>query len=159
MGYQWLVFVVLLAGLNQYFSPSGFYHRASLPLIFSDASLHDLSVKRHRDQIQALQVQQAGQNDEMANAARLRKAAVGTFYVYLVFWLCCVPQFCIFAVVEISGLNTVVKVFFLFFNYLVISQFLIKLCYLLLEDDTHSTRGLEHTAKYISQSRLKIAFS
>ena len=98
-----------------------------MPRILSDALLHDLSVTRHRDQIQALQVQQAGQNDEMENAARLRKAAVGTFYVYLVFWLCCVPQFCIFAVVEISGLNTVVKVFFpFFFNYLVISQFLIS---------------------------------
>lgn len=56
-----------------------------MPRILSDALLHDLSVKRHRDQIQALQVQQAGQNDEIENAARLRKAAVGTFYVYLVF--------------------------------------------------------------------------
>jgi len=83
-----------------------------LPRILSDALLHDLSVKRHRDQIQALQVQQAGQNDEMENAARLRKAAVGTFYVYLVFWL----WFCIFAVVEISGLNTVVKVLSFFFQ-------------------------------------------
>jgi len=74
-----------------------------------------LAVRRHRNQIHAaLQVQQVAQNDEMANAARLRKSAVGTFYVYLVFLLCNFPQFCIFAVVEISGLNTGVKVLFVF---------------------------------------------
>ena len=73
-----------------------------------------LAVRRHRNQIQTLQLQQAGQNDEMANAVRLRKSAVGTFYVYLVFLLCNFPQFCIFAVVEISGLNTGVKVFSMF---------------------------------------------
>ena len=72
-----------------------------------------LSVRRHRNQIHALQVQQVIQNGEMANAARLRKSAVGTFYVYLVFLLCNFPQFCIFAVVEISGLNTGAKVFFI----------------------------------------------
>jgi len=73
-----------------------------------------LAVRRHRNQIHALQVQQVAQNGEMANAARLRKSAVGTFYVYLVFLLCNFPQFCIFAVVEISGLNTGVKVLFIF---------------------------------------------
>ena len=73
-----------------------------------------LSVRRHRNQIHALQVQQVAQNGEMANAARLRKSAVGTFYVYLVFLLCNFPQSCIFAVVEISGLNTGAKVFFIF---------------------------------------------
>ena len=80
-------------------------------LIFSAFLYYNiyLAVRRHINQIQALQVQQTRQNDEMANAARLRK-----FYVYLVFLLCNLPQFCIFAVVEISGLNTGVKVFFIF---------------------------------------------
>ena len=73
-----------------------------------------LVVRLHRNQIQALQVHQTGQNDEMANTARLRKSAMGAFYVYFVFLLCNFPQFCIFAVVEISGLNTGVKVFFIF---------------------------------------------
>ncbi|XP_020630624.1 beta-2 adrenergic receptor-like [Orbicella faveolata] len=35
-----------------------------------------LAVRRHRNQIHALQVQQVAQNGEMANAARLRKSAV-----------------------------------------------------------------------------------
>ena len=56
-----------------------------------------LAVRRHRNQIQALQVQQVAQKGQTANAARLRKSAVGVFYVYLVFWLCYVPQFCSFA--------------------------------------------------------------
>jgi len=73
-----------------------------------------LAVWRQRNQIHAPQVQQVAQNGEMANAARLRKSAVGTFYVYLVFLLCNFPQFCIFAAVEISGLNTGVKVLLIF---------------------------------------------
>lgn len=62
------------------------------------------TVRRHRNQIQALQVQQT-------NAARPRKSAVGTFYVYIVFMLCCLPQFCSFTVVVISDLTTGVYVF------------------------------------------------
>ena len=52
------------------------------------------TVRRHRNQIQSLQVQQdEGQNPEMvANVARLVKLAVGTFYVYLVFLLCYLPH-------------------------------------------------------------------
>ena len=52
-----------------------------------------LAVRRHRNQIHALQVQVA-QNSEMANAARLRKSALGSFYVYLVFLACYLPQIC-----------------------------------------------------------------
>ena len=47
-----------------------------------------LAIRQHTNQIHALQVQQEAQNGEMANAARLRKSAVGTFYVYLVFLVC-----------------------------------------------------------------------
>ena len=70
-----------------------------------------LAVRRHRNQIQTLQVQQAAQNGQTVNAARLRKSAVGVFYVYLVFWLCYVPQFCSFALFVITGVNTSVKAF------------------------------------------------
>ena len=72
-----------------------------------------VSVRRHRNQIQALQVQQEAQNDQITNTARLRKSAVGTFYVYLVFLLCNLPQFCAFVVVTISDLSTAAKVFFI----------------------------------------------
>ena len=75
------------------------------------------TVRRHRNQIQALQVlqvQQIAQNGQVTIAARLRKSAVGVFYIYLVFLLCCLPQFCSFALVVISDLNTGVKVFSMF---------------------------------------------
>ena len=66
------------------------------------------AVRRHRNEIQALQV---AQNDQIANADRLRKSAVGVFYVYLVFLFCYLPQFCNFAVVAIFNLSAGVKVF------------------------------------------------
>ena len=69
------------------------------------------SARRHRNQIRALQVQQVAQNDQITNAARLRKSAVGIFYVYLVFLLCYLPQICNFAVVAICDLSASVKVF------------------------------------------------
>ena len=69
------------------------------------------AARRHRNQIRALQVQQVAQNGQIANAARLRKSAVGIFYVYLVFLLCYLPQICNFAVVAICDLSTSVKVF------------------------------------------------
>ena len=66
------------------------------------------TVRRHRNQIQSLQVQQdEGQNHEMmANFARLVKLALGTFYVYLVFLLCYLPLTCVKIVMIISGFNT-----------------------------------------------------
>jgi len=69
-------------------------------------------VRRHRVQIQALQIQQVTQNgEEMANIARLRGSAIGTFYVYLLALLCNLPQFCSFAVVANSELSTGIKAF------------------------------------------------
>ena len=70
------------------------------------------TVRRHRIQVHALQV---AQNDQLANAARLRKSAVGVFYVYLVLLLCYLPKICSFAVVVISDFSSPgVKVFFSF---------------------------------------------
>ena len=69
------------------------------------------AVRRHRNQVQAMQV---AQNDQIANAARLRKSAVSVFYVYLVFLLCYLPKICSFVVVLICGFSPGVKVFFSF---------------------------------------------
>ena len=63
------------------------------------------AARRHRNEIRALQIQQVAQNGQIANAARLRKSAVGIFYVYLVFLLCYLPQICDFAVVAICDLT------------------------------------------------------
>ena len=49
-------------------------------------------VRRHKNQIHALGVQVAEKRD-MANAARLRKTAVSTFYVYAVFLACYVSVY------------------------------------------------------------------
>ena len=77
---------------------------AILTLVFCKI---DLTVRRHRNQIQSLQVQQdEGQNREMmANVARLVKLAVGTLYVYLVFLVCYLPFTCLSIVEIISGPN------------------------------------------------------
>ena len=54
------------------------------------------AVRRHKNQIQSSQVQQIAQNGEiMANSTRQRKSAVGTFYAYLVFLACYLPDICI----------------------------------------------------------------
>ena len=82
-------------------------------LIFS-AMLYSkiyFAVRRHKIQVHALQV---AQSDQLANAVRLRKSAVGVFYVYLVLLLCYLPKICSFAVILISGFSPGVKVFFSF---------------------------------------------
>ena len=63
-----------------------------------------LVLRRHKNQIQALQAQQTAQNSEMAtNFARLRRSAVGTFYVYLFFLVCYLPRFICLAAFKIYG--------------------------------------------------------
>ena len=54
-----------------------------------------VAVRRHTSQIQALQVNELSQNGETASALRLRKSAVSTFYVYVVFVACYLPKTCI----------------------------------------------------------------
>ena len=52
------------------------------------------AVRQHADQIQALKVQQAAHNSDLANALRLRKSAVSTFFVYFAFLACYLPFYC-----------------------------------------------------------------
>ena len=112
------------------------------------------AVRHHRNQIQALQEQQVAQNSHTANASRLRKSAVGVFYVYLVFWLCYVPQFCSFALFAITGTSTGLNAFVMTSTTLLfLNSSLIKPCCLLLEDETHSTGCSGHTATCLSKSK------
>ena len=53
------------------------------------------AVRHHTNQINALQVQQVAQNREMADAARQRKMALATFYVYVVLSVCYLPIACV----------------------------------------------------------------
>ena len=74
-----------------------------------------LVLRRHRNDIQAFHVQQVTQDGgEMVNFVPLRKSAVGTFYVYLAFWVCYMPcAICLTAFV-IYGPIISLKKFFLY---------------------------------------------
>ena len=52
------------------------------------------AVRVHTEQIQALQLKQTALSDEVANASRLRKSAVSSFYVNFVFLVCFLPFYC-----------------------------------------------------------------
>ena len=71
-------------------------------------------IRRHKNQIQALQVQQEAQADEEANFASLIKSAVGIFYVYLVFLVCYIPYFISLGAREMNGPSAVLKRLFFF---------------------------------------------
>ena len=56
-------------------------------------------LKRHKIQIQGLQiqeVQQGVQNGDLSNFLKLRKSALGTFYVCIVFLICYLPHYILF---------------------------------------------------------------
>ena len=63
------------------------------------------AVRHHTNQIHALQVQQVTQNGDIANTARLRKTAVATFYVYILFSVCYLPIACAGLATMIHGKN------------------------------------------------------
>ena len=53
-------------------------------------------LKRHKNQIQGLQiqeVQQGVQNSDLSNFLKLRKSALGTFYVCVLFMICYLPSY------------------------------------------------------------------
>ena len=53
-------------------------------------------LKRHKNQIQGLQIQEAQQgvqNGDLLNFLKLRKSALGTFYVFIVFLICYLPSY------------------------------------------------------------------
>ena len=60
------------------------------------------TVQRHAKQMQAQQIQVA-QNSQMESAARKRKSAVSSFYVCLVFLICCLPEYCVLVADLISA--------------------------------------------------------
>ena len=53
-------------------------------------------LKRHKNQIEGLQiqeVQQGVQNGDLSNFLKLRKSGLGTFYVFIVFLICYLPTY------------------------------------------------------------------
>ena len=72
-----------------------------------------LVARRHKNQIQSLQVQ-VYQTDEMAQFASLIKSAVDIFYVYLVFLVCYLPFMICVTAIAINGLGIALTRFYLF---------------------------------------------
>ena len=71
-----------------------------------------LAVRHHSNQIHVLQAQLAQNNEgDIANAARERKAAVGTLYVYLVFLICYLPNTCFLIIVRSARPSTMLLQF------------------------------------------------
>ncbi len=64
-----------------------------VPTAFVNYKIYS-AVRRHRNQIQALQIQQVAHNGESVNTASIRKSALSTFYIYVISLLCFVPQVC-----------------------------------------------------------------
>ena len=68
------------------------------------------AVQSHRNQIQAQQLHQDIHNNELMNFLKLRKSAISTFYVYLVFLLCYLPGYCaMVSHIMVSKPNTAIK--------------------------------------------------
>ena len=78
------------------------------------------AVRHQSNQIHVLQAQLAQNNEGvMANAARERKAAVGTFYMYLVFLICYLPNTCVWIILRSAGPSTMLFQFGLHTNTLI----------------------------------------
>ena len=73
-----------------------------------------LIVRRHKNQIHSMQVQEVAHSDEIKNFIVLLKSTVGIFYVYLVFLICYLPYFIYMAVIRMYGSSTALKQFFLY---------------------------------------------
>ena len=73
-----------------------------------------LIIRRHKNQIHSMQVQEVAHSDEIKNFIVLLKSAVGIFYVYLVFLICYLPSFICKAVIRMYGSSTALKQFFLY---------------------------------------------
>ena len=116
-----------------------------------------VAVRHQANQIQALQVQQEAQNGEMANAARLRKFAFGTFFIYITFMVCYLPNTCRLVIFMISGDKYHYERFAILRNDSNFSKFISQSSDLLLEDETHSTRCHEHTEENAAKPQLRKA--
>ena len=68
-----------------------------------------LAVRRHKNQIQVLQVQQVAHGDQLANLSSLIKSTVGIFYVYFVFLVCYLPYLISLVATKMNGPSIVLK--------------------------------------------------
>ena len=99
-----------------------------------------LTIQRHKNEIQSMQIRNEAQSEEIKNFTLLIKSIVGIFYAYLVFLICYLPYFICMAVIRICGSSIVLKKIVSFLLDSHVSQFIFEPYNLQLEDETHSTR-------------------
>ena len=73
-----------------------------------------ITVRRHKNHIDSMQIRDEAQSEELKNFIVLIKSTVGIFYVYLVFLICYLPHFICMTVIRIYGSSIVLKKLFLF---------------------------------------------
>ena len=73
-----------------------------------------LIIRRHKNQIHSMQVQEVAHSDEIKHFIVLIKSTVSIFYVYLLLLICYLPFFICVAVVRIYGSSIALKQFFLY---------------------------------------------
>ena len=69
------------------------------------------TVRRHKNQIHSMQVQEVAHSDEIKNFVFLIKSTVSIFYVYLLLLICYLPFFICKAVIRIYGSSIALKQF------------------------------------------------
>ena len=67
------------------------------------------TVRRHKSQIQSMQIREEAQSDEIKNFAAHIKSTVGVFYVYLVHIVCYVPFQIFSAAIRFHGSSIAMK--------------------------------------------------
>ena len=73
-----------------------------------------LIIRRHKNQIHSMQVQEVAHSDEIKHFIVLIKSTVSIFYVYLLLLICYLPLLICKAVIRIYGSSIALKQFFLY---------------------------------------------
>ena len=73
-----------------------------------------LTVRRHKNHIQFMQIRDEAQSEQIKNFTALIKSTVGILYVYLVFLICYLPYLICIAVILIYGSSIASKKLFLY---------------------------------------------
>ena len=73
-----------------------------------------LTVRRHKNQIHSMQVQEVAHSDEIKDLIIIIKSTVSLFYVYLLLLICYLPFFICSALIRMYGSSIALKQFFLY---------------------------------------------
>ena len=78
-----------------------------------------LTVRRHKNQIHSMQVQEVAHSDEIKHFIVLIKSTASIFYVYLLLLICYLPFLICTAVIRIYGSSIALKQFLLYSSTLI----------------------------------------